>query len=77
MKREKTMNKGDPFLGRWRIVKMELWERADFDSVEPAHFTFEKNGLGDFCFNDAAGTRANARRTDSGGSHNPGGGPRR
>lgn len=134
------MSKSNPFLGRWRITEMELWDRADFDSVESAHFTFEKNGLGDFQFiavqggmdcrfskredkpfveftwlgydetdpvsgrgwallngdeitgriffhtgddstftarrNDAAGTRGNARRTDSKGSRNPGGGPR-
>lgn len=44
------MSKSNPFLGKWRIIEMELWDRADFDSVEPAHFTFEKSGLGDFQF---------------------------
>ncbi len=44
------MSKGGPFAGMWRIVEMELWDRPDFDLLGPAHFTFEKNGLGNFRF---------------------------
>lgn len=44
------MSTGGLFVGTWRIVEMELWDRTDFDSVEPAYFTFERNGLGDFQF---------------------------
>ncbi|MBI3291475.1 MAG: hypothetical protein HYZ73_01510, partial [Elusimicrobia bacterium] len=44
------MSKGGPFAGMWRIVEMELWDRSDCDLLGPAHFTFEKNGLGNFRF---------------------------
>lgn len=44
------MSNGRPFAGTWRIVEMELWDQADFDLLGPAHFTFSKNGLGEFQF---------------------------
>jgi hypothetical protein len=37
-------------LGTWRITSMELWDQDAFDLVGPAHFTFEKNALGNFRF---------------------------
>ncbi|MBL9087411.1 MAG: hypothetical protein JNM10_09730 [Planctomycetia bacterium] len=39
-----------PFVGRWRIESMELWDRDAFDLLGPAHFTFEEDGLGTFRF---------------------------
>lgn len=35
------------FIGRWRIVEMELWNQEDLDLVSSAHITFEKDGLGE------------------------------
>lgn len=41
----------DPaFLGSWRITEMEVWDQDAFDLLGPAHFTFEKNALGNFRF---------------------------
>ncbi len=34
------------FLGAWRIVEMEVWDRDYLDLVVPAHITFEPGGLG-------------------------------
>ncbi len=38
------------FVGAWRIIEMELWERKDIDEVEPAHIRFNANGMGKFRF---------------------------
>src|SRR5206468_11388619 len=37
-------------LGTWRIIEMEVWVQDAFDLLGPAHFTFEKNALGNFRF---------------------------
>jgi hypothetical protein len=39
-----------PFLGLWRIVEMELWERDDVDMLRPAHIRFNRDGTGEFQF---------------------------
>ncbi|OGP87288.1 MAG: hypothetical protein A2Y95_06260 [Deltaproteobacteria bacterium RBG_13_65_10] len=44
------MTKAGPFAGSWRIVEMELWDQDAFDLAGPAHFTFGKDGLGNFRF---------------------------
>lgn len=44
-----------PFLGAWRIVQMELWERDYLDLEVPAHITFEKDRLGSFQFGAVRG----------------------
>ena len=36
------------FVGKWSIVKTELWNKEALDLVVPAHITFMKNGLGHF-----------------------------
>lgn len=36
--------------GRWRIVEMELWDRASLDLVEPAFIDFGADGTGEFQF---------------------------
>jgi hypothetical protein len=39
-----------PFLGRWRIVHMDQWDRDFLDLLEPAFITFDDGGLGAFVF---------------------------
>ena len=36
--------------GRWRIVEMELWDRAALDLVEPAFIDFAADGTGEIRF---------------------------
>jgi hypothetical protein len=38
------------FVGKWRIVEMEEWDRDYVDAEEPGHITLERKGLGDFHF---------------------------
>lgn len=45
-----TGQRANPFLGQWRIVWMELWDQDFIDMEVPGHFTFEKEGLGNFQF---------------------------
>ena len=40
----------NPFLGSWRIVEMELWERDDLDMVRTAGIRFNRDGTGEFQF---------------------------
>ncbi|HQL91391.1 MAG TPA: hypothetical protein PLQ15_12410 [Syntrophales bacterium] len=39
-----------PFVGKWRIVEMEEWDREYIDMEGPGHFTFRKDGTGHFHF---------------------------
>jgi hypothetical protein len=41
---------GCRLIGRWRIVKADIWDRDYLDVVEPAHITFDENGRGEFAF---------------------------
>ena len=41
---------GCQLIGKWRIVKADIWDRDYLDLVEPAHITFSKNGRGEFAF---------------------------
>ena len=43
------------FLGRWRIVGMEQWDREYIDLVVPGYIEFEKNNLGSFQFGTVQG----------------------
>jgi len=45
----------NPFLGRWRIVEMEQWERDYIDLVVPGYIEFEKDNLGSFQFGTVQG----------------------
>ena len=36
--------------GQWRIVEMELWDRAALDLVEPAFIDFAADGTGELRF---------------------------
>ena len=35
------------FVGRWRIVEMELWDQKFIDLDGPGHITFARNGRGE------------------------------
>ncbi len=45
-----TSRTANPFVGRWRIIEMELWGREDLDLVVPAFIEFDRNGMGEFQF---------------------------
>ncbi len=47
--------KANPFLGRWRIVEMEQWDREYIDLVVPGYIQFEKSNLGSFQFGTVQG----------------------
>lgn len=36
--------------GRWRIVKMDMWDRDAIDLVEPGFIEFTNDGTGEFGF---------------------------
>jgi hypothetical protein len=36
------------FLGSWRIIETELWDKEALDLVVPAHMIFTSDGLGHF-----------------------------
>ena len=38
------------FLGRWRIVEMELWDLDYIDLVDEGFIEFDRKGLGSFGF---------------------------
>ena len=40
----------NPFLGSWRIVEMELWERTDIDMLGRGYIRFDRDGTGEFRF---------------------------
>jgi hypothetical protein len=37
-----------PFVGTWRIVETEVWDKDALDLVVPVHITFTGDGLGRF-----------------------------
>ena len=38
------------YVGTWRIVEMEQWDKAYIDLVVPGYITFRENNLGEFQF---------------------------
>lgn len=38
------------FVGRWRIVDMEIWDQDFVDMEVAGHFTFQRKDLGSFQF---------------------------
>ena len=44
------MQKTNPYLGKWRIIEMEMWDQDFVDMETEGHFTFEKDKTGDFQF---------------------------
>ena len=45
----------NPFLGKWRIIELELWDSDYIELVVPGHITFEKDNLGEFQFGTVHG----------------------
>jgi hypothetical protein len=39
-----------PFIGEWRIVDMNQWDREDLDLLGPAHLTLDRRGQGTMRF---------------------------
>jgi hypothetical protein len=39
-----------PFVGKWIIVEMEVWDQEFVNMEVPGHFTFRKDGTGHFQF---------------------------
>jgi hypothetical protein len=39
-----------PFIGQWRTINMELWDREDLDLLGPAQFTLDCGGHGRMTF---------------------------
>ena len=44
-----------PLAGKWRIVEMELWDRAFIDLLGPGYIHFDDQGGGEFCFGAVTG----------------------
>ena len=44
------MRKKNPYLGKWRIIEMEMWDQDFIDLETEGHFTFDKDELGSFEF---------------------------
>jgi len=44
---KQTLN---PFIGKWTIVEMEMWDQDYVNMEVPGHFTFRKDGTGHFQF---------------------------
>ncbi len=40
----------DSFVGSWRIVEMEVWQREDIDEEGPARIQFNRDGTGELRF---------------------------
>jgi hypothetical protein len=47
-----------PFKGKWRIVQMDLWDKAHLDMLGPAYITFQTKGHGQFAFGCVQATMA-------------------
>ncbi len=43
------------YIGKWRIVEMEMWDQNFIDMVTPGYFSFDKDGLGYFQFGAVEG----------------------
>ena len=42
--------KESPFLGRYKIISMAMWDQDFVDAEVPGFIEFKKNGLGEFHF---------------------------
>ena len=45
----------NPYLGKWPIREMEVWDKDFIDLVVPGHFSFHTNGRGKFQFGAVEG----------------------
>jgi hypothetical protein len=44
------MRRINPYLGKWRIIEMELWDKDFIDMETEGYFEFEKDEMGHFQF---------------------------
>ncbi|MBL7224997.1 MAG: hypothetical protein ISS59_02580 [Desulfobacteraceae bacterium] len=44
------MKQKNPYLGKWRIIEMKMWDQEFIDMETEGHFYFEKDELGSFQF---------------------------
>jgi hypothetical protein len=44
------MRRTNPYLGKWRIIEMELWDKEFIDMETEGYFYFEKDEMGHFQF---------------------------
>ena len=44
------MRKKNPYLGKWRIIEMEMWDQDFIDMETEGYFCFETEELGRFQF---------------------------
>lgn len=44
------MKKRNPYIGKWRITEMEMWDQEFIDMETEGHFLFEKDEIGSFQF---------------------------
>jgi hypothetical protein len=49
---EKTRAK---YIGKWRIIEMEMWDQDYIDLIIPGYFSFDNDDLGDFQFGSVKG----------------------
>jgi hypothetical protein len=45
----------NPYIGKWRIIEMEMWDQDYIDLDTEGHFTFGKDELGSFQFGTVQG----------------------
>ena len=38
------------YIGKWRIIEMEMWDQDYIDLILPGYFSFDKDDLGYFQF---------------------------
>jgi hypothetical protein len=43
------------YLGKWRIIEMEMWDQDYIDMLTPGYFSFDKDELGYFQFGAVEG----------------------
>ena len=44
------MKNRNPYIGKWRIIEMEMWDQEFIDMETEGFFLFEKEGSGSFQF---------------------------
>jgi len=49
------MTKAAPLSGKWRIVRMALWDKDFLDMMEPAYIAFDGKAGGEFAFGCVTG----------------------
>ena len=43
------------YIGRWKIIEMDMWDQDYINLVTEGHFTFSKDGSGNFQFGAVVG----------------------